>query len=178
MLRKAFALLVVLTPAVLLWAQAAARPRDDAPAPAAAPAGGRTVYFGTGLSDEDAIVLTSAVAAADPWALVLFDGPKAGKAAAPFLAALKPKAVIPAGPGAFAVDELAERLGTKPATPLAWKAGRPEPLWKALFSRARAVVVAPAEPRRLLLHAACLAGALRAPLYVTHGGDGEPADLR
>jgi hypothetical protein len=43
------------------------------------------------------------------------------------------------------------------------------PVQEALFPEARRVVVAPAEPHRLLLQAACLAGALRAPLVVSRG---------
>src|SRR5438105_13330669 len=59
-----------------------------------------------------------------------------------------------------------------------WRSGPPEALWKLLFPRAERVVVCPAQPRRLLLHAACLAGAARAPLYVLWGRDGEHEDLR
>jgi hypothetical protein len=172
MMRKTFVAVLLLLPTALLWQQASPRPAQAAPPES----GNRIVYFGTGLSDEDALVFTSAVAAADPWAVVLLDGPKAAKAVPQFLAALKPRAVIPVGPGAGATDELTERLGTKPAAPLEWK-GVPASLWKSLFPQAPTVVVVPAEPRRLLLHAACLAGALRAPLYVLRGAEGESADL-
>jgi Peptidase family C25 len=174
MMRKACALLVALVPAIVLWQGPVAGSAD---APKASDTN-RKVYFGTGLSDEDALVVTSAVAAAEPFAIVLLDSPKAGKAAASFLSAWKPRTVTPVGPGAAAVDETAERLGQQLAPPLSWERGPPVSLWKALFPVARRVVVAPAEPRRLLLHAACLAGASRAPLYVVHGAEGERGDLR
>jgi hypothetical protein len=167
MMRKACALIVLLIPAAFLWQDAPAR----APQEATAPTAGRTVYFGAGLSDEDTLVFTSAVAAADPWALVLLDGPKVDKAAQAFFTALKPKEVIPVGPGAEAAEELTVRLGQKLAPGLVWKSGNPVSLHKSLFTQPARVVVAPAEPRRLLLQAACLAGALRAPLCVSHGDD-------
>lgn len=173
MMRKACALLLILLPATLLWQPVVPSPVHAAPAAS----GGRTVYFGIGLSDEDALAFTSAVAGADPWAIALLDGPKAGKAVPPFLAALKPRSVIPVGPGAGAADELTERLGIKPAAALEWKGGPPSSLWKSLFPQAPKVVVAPAAPRRLLLHAACLAAVLRAPLYVLRGDEGETTDL-
>src|SRR5262249_15140301 len=56
--------------------------------------------------------------------------------------------------------------------------GPPTALWKTLFPRAERAVVCPAEPRRLLLQAACLAGAVRAPLYVLHGESGEEEGLQ
>src|SRR5579883_1526356 len=176
MMRKASAVLLILLPAALLWQPAPVGPPRLASA-APAPSGNRTVYFGTGLSDEDTLVFTSAVAAADPWAVVLLDGPKAGKVVPRFLEALRPRSVIPVGPAAGATDELTERLGTKPAAALEWPAGPPESLWKQLFPQAPKVVVTPPSPRPLLLQAACLAGALRAPLYVTRGAGGSLADM-
>src|SRR5207253_9002586 len=59
-----------------------------------------------------------------------------------------------------------------------WKRGPPAALWKTLFPQARRVVVCPAQPRAQFLHAACLAGALKAPLYVLHGDTGEVKDLQ
>jgi hypothetical protein len=174
MKRKACSLLAVLLAVVALWQGSRARTSDAVPSAE----GNQRVYFGTGLSDEDTLVMTSAVAAADPLAIVLLDGPKANKVIPPFLNALKPKAVVPVGPGSAAVDETAERLGRKLAPSLAWRKGPPESLWKALFPIARRVVLTPAEPRRLLLHAACLAGAWGAPLCVVHDAEGEDADFR
>lgn len=172
-MRKACALLFALIPAALLWLPAGAQT-----VPQATTTSGRTVYYATGLSDEDALVFTSAVAAADPWGVVLFDGPASGKGAAPFLAALKPREVVPVGTAVAARPELEERLGARLAPSLAWKRGPPDELWKPLFPRAERVVVCPPEPRRQLLQAACLAGVLRAPLYVAQGAEGEAAALR
>jgi hypothetical protein len=59
-----------------------------------------------------------------------------------------------------------------------WQDGSPEGLWKRLFPRAERVVVCAAQPRRLLLHAACLAGVLRAPLYCLTGHTGEEAEVK
>src|SRR5262245_49212804 len=156
MMRKTCALLLLLVPAAFLWQSAPARPPQEVDASKS----GRTVYFGAGLSDEDALVLSAAVFASDPWAQLVLDGPKVDKPAAAFLAALKPRSVIPVGPGAESTDELSERLGSKLSPGVAWKNGNPAPLWKSLFSQAPRVVVAPAVPRRLLLQATCLAGAL------------------
>ena len=173
MKRKFSLLLAPLLAALAIWQGSLAGP-SEAPASSS----NQTVYFGTGLSDEDALVTTSALAAADPLSIVLLDGPKAGKVVPPFLDALKPKKVVAVGPGSAAVDETAERLGRKTAPPLAWQKGPPVSLWKTLFPLARRVVLTPAEPRRVLLHAACLAGAWGAPLYVVHDAEGEEADFR
>ena len=51
MMRKACALLV-LVPVVLLWQSAPA----DSPRPSPLPAGSRTVYYGVGLGDEEALM--------------------------------------------------------------------------------------------------------------------------
>ena len=174
MMRKACALLVLI-PVALLWQSAPA----GSPRPSAGPGGNRIVYYGTGLTDEDALVFSSAVAGADPWAVLLMDGPNVGKAAAPFLAALRPRSVVPAGPGAGAVDELSERLGIKVAAPLTWKSGSPTALWKSLFPK-----LAARRRRSAPSRAACCCippawrAALHAPLYVFHGREGEPAELR
>jgi hypothetical protein len=174
MKRKALALFFVLLPAAVLWQTAPAR----SPQTASAVESNRTVYFGTGLSDEDALVFTSAVAGADPWGIVLLDGPKVAAGAAHFLTELKPRSVVPVGPKADAVDPIAERLGVKLAPPLSWKSGPPTSLWQSLFPKAPVAVICPAEPRSLLLHAACFAGSLPAPLYVVHGTDDDASEVR
>src|SRR5262249_13850040 len=69
-------------------------------------------------------------------------------------------------------------LGVTAAPAMEWKRGPPADLWKMLFPHAERAVVCPAEPRALLLQSACLAGAVQAPLYVTHGAPEEAADLR
>src|SRR5579871_4340826 len=172
MTRKASALALVLLAAVGLWPKAPAGPSAEVAE------AGRTVYLGTGLNDEDTLVLSSAVAAADPRALVLLDGPKVAKPAARFLSALRPKAVIPVGNTGGDAEELAAKFDAKLAPVLAWKNGVSEAMWASLFPQAPRVVVVPAESRRLLLHATCLAGALRAPLFVLRGADRETESLR
>jgi hypothetical protein len=81
--------------------------------------------------------------------------------------------------GSFADAEgLEKRLGVPLAPALEWKEGPPGPMWDALFPQVQHVVVCPTQPRGLLLHAACLAGVLRAPLYVLRGTETEAGDLR
>jgi hypothetical protein len=174
MMRKAFVSLLFLLTAALCWQAAPA----DVQRALATRESNRTVYFGAGLSEEDTLVLTSALAAGDPRGLILLDGTKATKAAAPFLTALKPKSVIPVGPGAESTDDIAERLGTKLAAPLAWKDGPPIALWQALLPQAPTVVVVRAGQRGLLLHAACFAASVRGPLVVVHDMENEGPALK
>ncbi len=150
-------------------------PRTVAAAEPARPAA-RVVYLVGELPDEDLLSLTSAVAAGDPSPVVLLDTPGAGPYVKGFLTAYRPERVVPVGTFADAPEERERRLGVALAPGLTWK-GPPGPLWDALFPRAERVVVCPAQPRRLLLQAACLAGAARAPLFVLRGRDGEADEL-
>jgi hypothetical protein len=86
--------------------------------------------------------------------------------------------VIPVGTYPEGTAELGRRLGVTTAPALTWRRGPPAALWRALFPRAARVVVCPSEPNGLLLQAACLAGALRAPLFVLRDETGEAAELR
>jgi len=144
---------------------------DTSPAPPK-----KIVYLGGVLSDEETLVFTSAVAAADPQAVVLFDSPATSPYLKAFLTAFDPERVVPVGSFCDGLDDLRSRLGRATAEPLAWE-GRPRALWAALFPRVERVVVCPAEPRGPLLQAACLAGLLKAPLFITHDREDE-ADLR
>jgi hypothetical protein len=153
----------------------------EAPAPTAAaqvsaPAP-RTVYLGTGLSEEQLVVFTSTLAASRQPAVVLLDSPTASEPIKTFLAAYRPEAVIPVGTIAEGKDELGQRLGTKVTALLEWERGPPAALWERLFPRAERVVVCPPEPRPLVLHAACLAGTLGAPLFIIHDA-AETKELR
>jgi hypothetical protein len=127
-----------------------------------------TVYIAAPLSHEETLVFTSAVAGAGPGAVILFDSPATTPYLKAFLAALEPERVVPVGSFRDGIDDLRSRLGRSTDAPLAWDNARPRALWSALFPRVERVVVCPAEPRRPLLQAACLAGLLRAPLFVTH----------
>jgi hypothetical protein len=138
----------------------------------------RQVFLGGNLSDENLIVFTATIAASGHPGVVLLDTPKSSPSAKNFLAAFEPERVIPVGSFPGGKTDLERRLNVTTAPVIPWKRGPPTGLWEALFPRARRVVVCPARPRRLLLQAACLAGAVRGPLVVLHGEDGEAADLR
>jgi hypothetical protein len=181
--RKALAALLVCALAAALVAVPGRVPGVLPPAAAAPDLGPGTakgekiVYVAGGLSDEDLIIAGAAVVSADPSAVLLIDTPKAARVNQAFLAAYQPKAVVPVGSFGDG-GGLEERLGLKAAPPLAWKRGPPAALWKALFPQAERVVVCPTGNRRLLLHSACLATAVRAPLYLLRGDEGETADLK
>jgi hypothetical protein len=142
-----------------------------APLPAAAPA--RTVYVVGQVRDEDFLTLTSAVGAADPSPVVLLDTPGTSPYLKGFLAAYQADRVVPVGTFDDTTKELERRLGVSLAAALT----ETGPLYGALFPTAERVVVCPSSPRGLLLHAACLAGAARAPLFVLRGAEGEDEDL-
>lgn len=153
--------------------------------PAAAPEGERIVYLARDLPDEHLIVLGATLAAwrtggvAD-WrteSVLLLDSTKATPYLKAFLAAYKPAKVIPIGGEANNSAELERRLDIKLSPPLTWTHGQPLALWHSLFHRAEDVVVCPVHPRGTLLQAACLAAALRAPLFVLHGRESETTRL-
>jgi hypothetical protein len=142
-----------------------AEPREGA----AGCKGGRAAYIASGLTDSELVALIANIAAADPDAVVLLDTPSSSTANRDFLTAYRPDRVVPVGRFALGVSELERRLEVRSTPVFRWGEGMPPALWKSLFPRADRVVVCPAEPRRLLLQASCLAGALGAPLYVTQG---------
>jgi hypothetical protein len=135
--------------------------RADPPADAfgpAAPQAARTVFVGRGLDNDQALVFAATLAASRHPGVLLLDTPGARAANRRFLNAYQPAQVVSVGRSADA-DEPA----------LVWDGGPPDALWRALLPRAERVVVCPAAPRRLLLHAAALAGAVQAPLFVLRG---------
>lgn len=142
---------------------------------ASTPAAKAIVYLGSGLSDEQTIVFTAAVAAGRQPAILLLDGPKAGPYLKEFLTAYRPEQIISVGSFSEEQTELDQRLGMAAAPIVLWKRGPPDALWKLLFPKAARVVICPAEPRARLLQAACLAGVLEAPLYVADDEDNESA---
>jgi hypothetical protein len=148
------------------------------PRPISAAEPARVVYLVGRLADEDFIALTSAVGVGDPPPVVLLDTPGTAPYLKGFLAAFRPDRVVPVGTFTDTAEERERRLGVTLAPALEWKDGPPAPLWDALFPQAETVVVCPDRPRDLLLHAACLAGAARAPLFVLRGRDGEADELR
>jgi hypothetical protein len=123
----------------------------------------RVVYLAGELPEEDFIALTVNHHASGQPGLVLLDGPKCGRGLRRFLSAYQPDAVVAVGAFHEESCELQGRLGV----PVAEMSDRPGPeLWRRWFPKPEQVVVCPAQPRTLLLQAACLAGALRAPLWL------------
>jgi hypothetical protein len=152
---------------------AAARPWTSAARTPSA----RVVFLAGGLSDDRLVALTATVAASGRSDVVLLDSAAATPFNKDFLVAYRPERIVPVGSFPDGVADLERRLGVTTESPLVWKRGQPAGLWKALFPQAERVVVCPAQPRSDLLQAACLAGALPAPLFVLRGEAGEAADL-
>ncbi len=137
----------------------------------------RTVYLAGDLPDEELIVLGATLAAFRENSVLLLDSTKASPYLKSFLAAFKPEKVIPIRDDSSGLAELENRLNIKAVSPITWSQGPPLSLWRSLFTRTEEVVVCPAHPRATLLEAACLAGALKAPLYVLHGLTAEKKEL-
>jgi hypothetical protein len=154
---------------------AAAPPAATAPSARAE----RVVFVARGLSDEDLVALTANAAACNPHAVILLDTPTARPYVQAFLAEYKPDRLVPVG--AFADDEVRElqdRFGATVAHGMHGQRGQGAALWQELFMHAERVVVCPAQARRLMLQAACLAGNLRAPFVLVRGADSEKDLLR
>src|SRR5262249_49130878 len=121
--------------------------------------------------------LSAALAAARHPGVLLLDSPAARPHLKHFLTTFRPECVLPVGAPAGTKAERDAGLGVATAAPGPWDEGRAAPLAEALLPDADHAVVCPAEPRGLLLQAACLAGVLRAPLLVSHAQD-DAAALR
>ena len=137
----------------------------------------RLVFLARDPADENLIVLGATLAAWREDSVLLLDSTKASPYLKSFLAAYKPASVIPVGGDADGIADLEQRLNVKTSSPLSGTPGPPLTLWRSLFKQTNDVVVCPVHPRGALLQAACLAGALRAPLYVLHGQKSETAKL-
>ncbi len=166
-------LLGTLAAVVLVLAGPAAPPPD-----AGRPPADRVVYLARGLPDEALIVLGAALAGRGEDNVLLLDSDARTPSLKSFLDDFRPARLVPVGSFPDGVDGLEKRLGVRPAPAVAWTTGPPLELWRALLPRAESAVVCPAAPRGLLLQAACLAGALRAPLFVSRGDKSEAAQLR
>jgi hypothetical protein len=138
----------------------------------------RTAFLGCNLSDTQQIVYLATLAASGHPGVVLLHSPGAEKHLKGFLETYRPRRVVPVGFPHESQSELDELLGVKTERVLTWKNGKPVALWDVLFKQAERVVVCPAEPRRLLLQAAGLAGALQAPLYLTGSKQREVEELQ
>ena len=141
---------------------------------AVASAADRPVYLAGQLSDTALVRLSTAVAAR-PGAVFLMDSPELSVYLRHFLALYRPDKIIPVGQFADGPEGLKRRLGMATESILAWD-GDPAgaiPRATGLRSRAAAVVVCPAKPREQFLRAACLAGGLGAPLWLSRNRESE-----
>ena len=134
---------------VLVAALVAFVPRVDSRAQTPTAQQGRTVVLASGLSDPDLIALSVNTATGMPDADFLMDTPRAETTLQPFLNRNKPAKVIRVGPK------------DQDAVAFAW----------SLLPKAERIVVAPRSPSDQLMQAACLAGALRSPLFVISEGN-------
>jgi hypothetical protein len=142
------------------------------------PMTGRVVYLAGGLADEQLIQLGSGLAGSGQPGTLLLDSVAATPYTKNFLRKYRPDRVVPVGPFHERLAQREEALNFKADEPCPWDNGQPLELWKSLNANPSAMVVCPAEPRRQLLQAACLAGTLRAPLFVLHGDLGETTRLK
>jgi hypothetical protein len=147
------------------------------PPPAGTGPAEHVVFLAGGLSEEERITASAAVAASGAGVL-LFDSPALRPHVRVFLQAFRPGRLVPVGSFPAGGMELETALGMKAGPVLACGTDCPTELQKALFPRAPRLVAAPAEPRRLLLQAACLAGAAGVPLLVSRDDARGAADLR
>jgi hypothetical protein len=128
-------------------------------APPSVPARSERDVFLADLSEEELLTFTTAMAASRNPGVVLLGSAPANPYLLAFLEAFKARQVIPIG----------SSLGDALRSGSTWQSREVSGVLKELFPAAETVVVSPAEPRRLLLQAACLAGSARAPLFVHRG---------
>jgi hypothetical protein len=128
----------------------------------------RTIFLAGGLNDEDTITFTSTLSACRHPGILLFDSPRSQEFTRSLLHDFRPSRVIPVDPSFKNEPDVTQRLGLPTASPLPWPGAGSGRIQAAFLPSANKLVVCPAEPRRLLLQAACLAGVLQAPLFVRH----------
>src|SRR5262249_6015874 len=134
----------------------------------------RTVFLAGNLCEDDALQFTTALAASGHPGVVLFHSTGTVKYARAFLQSFGAEQVIPVG--SFSGEKNSPAKLYK--APVVREFGTVRDLQRALFSDAKRVIVAPADDRRLLLHAAALAGALKAPLLVAPEAQGKLEELK
>jgi Peptidase family C25 len=146
------------------------------PSSAKPSAAAKVVFLGGEMNREDLITFASAVHAKG--GVLLLDSPKNTLYPKTFLKAYRPDRVIPVGSFPDGILDLERRLDicTEPAVPLGH--GHGLDLWLKLFPQADQIVLCPAEPRSIVLQAAALAGALKAPLFIYHGIKDDKARLQ
>jgi hypothetical protein len=138
----------------------------------------RDVFLVGTLPDEDLLTLTTAVTASGHPGVILLDSPRFNRYTTAFLQAFQARQVVPVGSFPRGEADLDRRLPVEHLPICSWEQGPPAGLLKSLFPEAKKVVVCPAEPHRLLLQAACLAGVARAPLFVSHGRPEDVLELQ
>lgn len=168
MARKFIATCVVVVSGFVIFA--IARVPEPTPAPS-------LVYIAGGLDDEGLLSLTATLAAANNPSVLLVDTKTTSKPNREFLKQFRPERIVPCGAFPDGIPDLDRRMEIQTEPAIEWQRGPPEALWKKFFPQAERVVVVPSAPRRQLLQAACLAGALKAPLYVTSGDAKESVDM-
>ncbi len=136
------------------------------------------VFLGGNLSQESMITFTTALAASGRRGVFLIDSPRSRQYTQPFIREYRPRHIVPVGEFTETRSELERRQQAEMTEIQSWPANPPAGLWKDLFPRADKLVIAPSEPRRLLLQAACLAGTLRAPLLVARHRPQDAVDLK
>lgn len=178
MKRRTAPLFIVLL--LLTWGLGALSERDSTVSAQAPSAKGdeRRVYLASALTSERVIALTANVAASGKGGVVLLDVPKSREYLNAFLKAYQPSEVILVGASPETTEKVRGSLEVKAVVTVNSVGSLPADLGKDLFPRADEVVVCAAQPRRLLLQAACLAGAARAPLLVLEEGPQQEAELR
>jgi hypothetical protein len=136
--------------ALLALAPLAPAGLDRAAIDPASPDAARTAIVARGLDAEQTLLFSAGLAAAEHPGVLLLDTPGARDANRRFLDEFKPAEVVTVEPA------------------------KAESLWRELFPKADRLVVVNTPSRRLLLHAAALAGVARAPLFIWRGAeDGE-----
>jgi hypothetical protein len=134
----------------------------------------KVVFLGGELAPEELLLFTAAMAASGNPGVALLDSARIDPYQKAFLASFQPERVIPVGLFPHGPSEVERRLEVKPAPGHATTRA----LARSLFPKAERVVICAPKPRGLLLQAACLSGALRAPLFVDHGTAADRKELR
>jgi hypothetical protein len=133
----------------------------------ASPAGATAICLVGTLSDADLISCTINFLVGRSQAVLLFDTPTSTAGNRAFLRDHPGRPVVAIGKFAEGVQGLEHRLNTKVSALIDWNQDQPTAIRERLFPNPSALVMCPRTDRRLLLMAAYLAGALKAPLYLT-----------
>lgn len=138
---------------------------------------GRLVVVAGGLDPDETVALAAALQAGPGRAVLLLDTPRAEMANRLLVQAFDPKQLVAVGRFPDGLADLERRLRSKVAVHLPWRGDGPGTVRNHLAPHARRAVLCRAGRRALLLHAACLAGSLKAPLYLCPGPAGEAARI-